>query len=26
MFHKWFEIQMSSVVQDIDSDTPLELI
>ena len=26
MFQEWFEIQMSSMVQDFDSDTPLELI
>ena len=26
MFREWFEIQMSSVVQDLDRDTPLELI
>ncbi len=26
MFHEWFEIQMCSIVQDLDSDTPLELI
>ena len=26
MFRKWFEIQMCSIVQDLDSDTPLEVI
>ena len=26
MFLEWFEIQMSSIVQDLDSDTPLDLI
>ena len=26
MFQKWFEIQMSSMVQDLDGYTPLELI
>ena len=26
MFQEWFEIQMCSTVQDLDSDTPLELI
>ena len=26
MFHNWFEIQMCSMVQDLDSDTPLGLI
>ena len=26
MFREWFEIQMVSSVQDLDSDTPLELI
>ncbi len=26
MFHEGFEIQMCSIVQDLDSDTPLELI
>ena len=26
MFQKWFEIQMSSMVQDLDGFTPLELI
>ena len=26
MFQEWFEIQMSSMVQDLDSYTPLELI
>ena len=26
MFQEWFEIQMCSVVQDLDSGTPLELI